>query len=147
MLVEHLAARGIHAEEVQPSDAREQAAWNANKVDARLRIGEEELDVQVTAVPGDPSHWHAASQGTSTVRGTIGDAVAMIRDAIERKIEVAPRRMLLAIDARHTAPVIELDVLTEYIRMYGDPTDLGFVAVVLVGPTTALSATIGSRVQ
>jgi hypothetical protein len=144
-LIEYLTRRGIAVEEILPATAKRKQCWNAVGIDARLRVRGKPFSVQITAVPQAPQHWHAASRGEGILEGSVNDATRMIHEAIEKKRTAASPEMILALDARHAGPVVEPTVTAEYLRVYGDPSILGFAAIVIVGPTAALSATLASN--
>lgn len=144
ILVKHFARQGLPAKEVKPRDPQERRRWDAAKIDAKLRIGSDEFDVQITAVPGDAEHWALASRGHATRTGDVRGAAKLIQVSIDRKRNAASARMILALDARHAAVVVEAEVIAEYAKNFGEPGAAGFAAIVLVGPAAHLCATIAS---
>jgi hypothetical protein len=145
-LIEHLAIRGIAADELKPLDEKEKSRWDAGGIDAKLHIRGQEFHVQVTVVPGDSAYWRSACDGLSNRCGNLGDAAQILSEAIDRKKGVASPTTILALDARHAGVVTESQVVAEYFRTQGDPAVRRFAAVVLVGAAAHLCVTIASRI-
>src|SRR6266508_247384 len=103
--------------------------------DALVDLEGRRIAVQVVTVPVDPSLWrHLSAKGIAIKSGTLGDAVQMIREALNHK---APSNgMLLVLDVSHLSAIVGPKLVAAYHEAYGDLSrEFSFHSVWLVGPT------------
>lgn len=106
--------------------------------DALLKIDDDVVPVQVTTIPTDI--WDRLAKGEQVVlRGDTDAAVALIREAVERKSRSA-RGALLALDASHVGVIIRQKLLDAYACQFGNPCEeFGYRSVWIIGITSRSS--------
>lgn len=98
-----------------------EGAVDANGEDGRLLVGDKQLTVQVVSIPADPRIWRELGRfGTSSTRGSLVDAIAIVRAAFEKKREIA-RGTLLVLNAAHLGAVVGPLLIAAYLDCHGDP--------------------------
>lgn len=114
--------------------------------DGVLVVGGVRVAVQIVSLPVEPTIWKdLASKGNVEVSGTIDDAVAMIRRALEHKRGKASGT-ILALDAAHFAAFIGPALSHAYCERHGSPEDeFGLAEVWLVGPTSRSTCRLNSQ--
>lgn len=136
-VLEQLRRAGSEVARMQARDDRGE--------DFRVRIGAEDVTVQITNVPHDPAFWSSVAKGTHTATVTIDAAVGWIHEAIQAKKHAAARSMLLALDVTHLGVLASDRVVAAYLKAHGDPApSFGFGAVWLVGPTADAFVRLGT---
>lgn len=100
--------------------------------------------VQVVSVPANPAVWKTLSgSGRVEATGTIDDAVAMIREALEHKRDRA-HGTILVLDAAHFGASIGPSLVQAYLSRYRDPRrEFSLAEVWLVGPTPRSAFRLG----
>jgi hypothetical protein len=105
--------------------------------DEVLLVHGKKILLQCVSVPVDPTKWaELARQGQTQIEGSIDDAVALVRDALEHKRSSANGTLLL-LDMAHLGAVVTPRLVRAYREAYPNPqTEFNVVEVWLVGPTT-----------
>lgn len=95
------------------------------------------LVVQIVSVPVEPTIWRdLTAKGGFEMSGTIDDAVAMIRRALEHKKGKATGTILV-LDAAHFAAFVGPSLIHAYCDRHGDPEhEFALAEAWLVGPTS-----------
>lgn len=114
------------------------AGEDANGEDGTLILKTgETLAVQIVSVPADSKHWREVSTGKASVKIPFMEAAAWINDAIAKKLTIAAadrRKMVLALDIRHSAQLANEAVVAVFRQDFPDPAGHGFAQIWLVGP-------------
>jgi hypothetical protein len=117
--------------------------------DRKICFEDQEVTIQVVAIPGAPDFVAQASRNSASTSVTIDGAARWIYDVIKKKEGQYPRsdrqRMLLAIDARAVGVLVSPSVTSAVIGAYGDLCEqTGFGAIWIVGPSASRCTRLGS---
>lgn len=132
VLIARLRAEGFLVEVMRGADDK-------RGEDGLLVIAGARRTVQVTAVPGSPTYWREAAQGSASTSVDAARAIEWMRGAIESKAHIDDRAStILALDARHAGILADPGLADRYRDMYTSPvTEFGFAQVWVVGPTAS----------
>lgn len=116
--------------------------------DEMLLVDGKQTPLQCVSVPVDPTKWaELARQGQVQFEGTIDDAVALVRDALEHKRDRA-RGTLLVIDMAQLGAVVTPRLVRAYRAAYPDPQpEFHVLEAWLVGPTTRSTQRLSGEVE
>ena len=139
VLVEALSADGRTATLVSGSQ-------DNRGEDGLLMIDGVSVAVQIVSVPVEPTVWKELSaKGGLEASGTIDDAAAMIRRALEHKRGKATDTILV-LDATHFGAFVGPRLVQAYCERHGDPEqEFALTEVWLVGPTSRSAFRLASQ--
>jgi hypothetical protein len=112
--------------------------------DGRLQFdgaGKGGLAVQVVTAVQDPDFCEQSSKGDGLLDLSPEMGAAILRGAIESKLKRIPVQqrpsLILALDARHCGMLADDDVVSAFMREFGEPRAFGFAQLWIVGPVVA----------
>jgi len=112
--------------------------------DGLLSINNHIVRIQIVSMPADSNVWkELAMDNAVTRRGTIDDAVQVVRETLVHKKDKAAGT-LLALDAAHIGAIVGPRLVQAYQAAHGDPEEeFSLVEAWIIGPSARSSVRLG----